>query len=118
MKTKNLNIYQFCRHLVGNIISKIIHKCLPLELNTFDTQAGLKGLKTFKSFNKINFISKKFFLDLELIYIFQKRKKLFYFVPTQYNISKNSSIKFFSFTSLNVFFELINIIIFYNFNKN
>lgn len=118
MKGKNLNMYQFCRHLVGNIIGKIIHMCLPLKLNTYDTQAGLKGLKTFKNFNKINFISKKFFLDLELIYIFLKKKKSFYYIPTKYNINKKSSIKFFSLNSLNIFFELISVIIFFNFYKN
>ena len=66
LKNNKLNMYQFFRHIVGNIISKIIHLLLPLKLNTYDTQAGLKGIKVFKNFKKLNFFSGKLFLKIIL----------------------------------------------------
>lgn len=118
LKNNKLNMYQFFRHIVGNIISKIIHLLLPLKLNTYDTQAGLKGIKVFKNFKKLNFFSNKFFLDLELICYFLKKKKFFYFIPVKYEINYNSSIKFFSFNSIKILYELFFVIIFLRFNLN
>ena len=117
LKEKKLNFYQVFRYLVGKIISKIIYICLPEKLNTYDTQAGLKGIRTFKKFKNFEFISKKFFLDLELFYLFIKYKKKFYFIPTNYKINKKSSIKFFSINSFRIIYELILVIINIRFKK-
>ena len=114
---EKLNFYQVFRYLVGKIISKIVYICLPVKLNTYDTQAGLKGMRSFKQFKNFEFISKKFFLDLELIYLFIKHKKKFYFIPTNYKINKKSSIKFFSINSFRIIYELILVIINIRFNK-
>lgn len=118
LKEKKLNIYQVFRHLIGKIISKIVYICLPVKLNTYDTQAGLKGIRTFKNFKNFKFFSKKFFLDLELFYLFIKYKKKFYFIPTNYKINKKSSIKFFSINSFKIIYELILVIINIRFNKH
>lgn len=114
---KKLNIYQVCRYLIGYMISKIINICFPVKLNSYDTQAGLKGIKIFKNFKNFKFLSKKFFLDLELFYVFIKNKKLFYFIPTNYKINKKSSIKFFSINSFKIIYELILIILYIRFNN-
>ena len=117
LKEEKLNIYQIFRYLIGMIISKIVYICLPVKLNTYDTQAGLKGIRIFKNFKNFEFISKKFFLDLELFYLFIKYKKKFYFIPTNYKINKKSSIKFFSINSFKIIYELILVIINIRFNK-
>ena len=117
LKEKKLNIYQAFRYFIGKTISKIIYICLPVKLNTYDTQAGLKGIRTFKNFKNFKFLSKKFFLDLELFYVFLRHKKLFYFIPTNYKINKKSSIKFFSINSFKIIYELILVIINIRFNK-
>ncbi|MEC7169170.1 MAG: glycosyltransferase family 2 protein [Pseudomonadota bacterium] len=117
LKDEKLNIYQIFRYLVGMIISKIVYIFLPVKLNTYDTQAGLKGIRAFKNFKNFEFISKKFFLDLELFYLFIKYKKKFYFIPTNYKINKKSSIKFFSINSFKIIYELILVIINIRFNK-
>ena len=111
LKKTKLNTYQAFRYFTGKMISKIIYISLPVRLKTYDTQAGLKGIRTFKNFKDFKFISKKFFLDLELFYVFHKYKKLFYFIPTNYKINKKSSIKFISINNFKIIYELITVII-------
>ena len=110
IKNKNLSFYQFFRTLIGNIVSKIINLCLNLGKKNLDTQAGLKGFKNFYKLKNINFVSKKFFLDVELIFYFTKNSMSFFFIPLSYKIMKQSSIKFFSFNSFKIIYELINVI--------
>ena len=107
---KNLSIYQLSRLLIGNIIGKIINLSLNFDKKITDTQAGLKGFKNFYKNKKINLISKKFFLDLEIIFYFIKKKKSLFFIPVKYKIDNKSSIKFFSINSLKTIFELIKVI--------
>jgi glycosyltransferase involved in cell wall biosynthesis len=110
VKNKNFSIYQFSRLLIGNMISKIINLSLDLEKKNLDTQAGLKGFKNFKNLKDINFVSKKFFLDLELISYFMKSKMSLFFISIKYEIRNESSIKFFSFNSFLIIYELIKVI--------
>tara|TARA_B110000211_G_scaffold105303_1_gene122477 strand:- start:3935 stop:4660 length:726 start_codon:yes stop_codon:yes gene_type:complete len=110
VKNKNFSVYQFSRLFIGNLISKIINFSLDLEKKNLDTQAGLKGFKKFKKLKNINFVSKKFFLDLELIFYFMKNKMSLFFIPIKYKIRNESSIKFFSFNSFLIIYELIKVI--------
>ena len=61
MINKNLNFYQLIRYLIGALIAFINLRFLKIKIVGGDTQAGLKGFIKFKNFNKIKFISKKFF---------------------------------------------------------
>ena len=111
IKKRILTIYQILRFLIGYIISLIIKYKLKFNIKGLDTQAGLKGFKKIKNFDKINFISRIFFLDLELMYIYYVNKKKIFSVPVEYEIPKKSSIKIFSFgKNIQIISELIKVI--------
>lgn len=108
---KNLNIYQISRYIIGTIIAYINLKILNLNIYGGDSQAGLKGFKKIKNFNKLKFISKKFFFDLELILFYSKKKLNIISIKTNYLIPKNSSIKIFNILkNIEILRELISII--------
>ena len=71
------------RYFLGRIASLLVN-LLCLDLSIGDTQAGLKIFKKPKKFNKIKFISKKFFFDAELLIIFHKLKKNIKYIPINY----------------------------------
>ena len=108
--SRNLSLYQYLRHFLGQLVSNIIKFSLKLNIDACDTQAGLKGLKKTTFIKKNKFISNRFFLDLELTYLFIKNKKKIYFVPVKYNISKNSSIKIFDLKNFSIVYELTKVI--------
>lgn len=111
IKNKRLNVYQFLRYLIGFLVSYIIKIVLNFSTIETDTQSGLKGFKKFKDFKKLNFISKKFFLDLELMYYFKLHKKKFFSIPVNYTIDDKSSIKLFSIKkNIEIINELINVL--------
>jgi len=111
IKKKTLSFYQISRFIIGYIISLIIKFILQLNIDGVDTQAGLKGFKKIKNFQKINFISNIFFFDLELMYIYYIFKKKFFSVPVKYEIPDKSSIKLFSFVkNFRIILELIKVI--------
>tara|TARA_Y100000590_G_scaffold466160_1_gene640662 strand:+ start:433 stop:1161 length:729 start_codon:yes stop_codon:yes gene_type:complete len=112
LKSTNLSIYQYIRHFLGFLISEIIMFALNLNIEACDTQAGLKGFKKNLIVNK-NFISNKFFLDLELIIFFTKFKRKIHFISTKYEVPKESSIKIFDFKNLLIIGELLKVIIKY-----
>lgn len=58
----------------------------------------------------MKFVSKKFFLDVELMFYFIKNNMSFFFIPVKYNIKNESSIKFFSLNSFKIMYELIKVI--------
>lgn len=109
---KKLDFYQFSRKIIGKLISKMIFFYLGLNDRVIDTQAGLKGFKVFKNFNKINFISNKFFFDIELIYLFKVLKKEITTIPVRYSIDKKSTIKFFNIKNFKIIIDLIKVLIF------
>ena len=107
---KPLSLYQFCRKNIGKLISKIIFYILDINLGPIDTQAGLKGFKKNNQFIKNKFLSKKFFFDVELIYLYVKSKKKISTIPVRYKIEENSSIKLFSVKNVLVILDFIKVI--------
>ena len=104
------NLYQIFRYLVSKIVNVII--CFTILKNfNGDTQSGLKGFELIKNFKKQNFLSKKFFLDAEIISFFEKNNIKITSVPIKYKISKTSSIKIFSINNFFYFYELFIIIL-------
>ena len=81
---------------IGWLVSLFVKLLLNFSLLGGDTQSGLKGFKKIKNFNKLNFVSTKFFLDLEIMYFYNKLNKRFYSIPVKYKIAEKSSIKIFS----------------------
>tara|TARA_Y100000590_G_scaffold343103_1_gene391919 strand:- start:4245 stop:4979 length:735 start_codon:yes stop_codon:yes gene_type:complete len=111
-KKKSFSIYQVLRFLIGYTISLIIKYSLKLDIDGCDTQAGLKGFKKIKNFKNINFISKIFFYDLELIFAYYKLDKKIFSVPVKYEIPNKSSIKIFSIgRNLAIMHELFSVIL-------
>ena len=116
LKKKHLSLYQFSRYIIGRFI------CYLLNLFFFssrvgDTQAGLKAFKKPKNFNKIKFISKKFFLDAELMILFHRSEIKMLSIPVKYKIYSRSSIKIIAFNNFKYLFELTKVILFYKFSK-
>jgi len=58
---KKLNFYQISRIFIGWLVSLFVKLLLNFNLLGGDTQSGLKGFKKIKNFNKLNFVSTKFF---------------------------------------------------------
>ena len=110
----NLNFYQIIRYFLGSIIAYINLSFLKINVYGGDTQAGLKAFKKIKGFDRIKFISKKFFFDLELIIIYSKKKLNIFSLKTNYSIPKNSSIKIFNVKkNIVILSELLKIILHY-----
>lgn len=108
---QQLNFYQQARKMIGYLVSLIIRLLLNLNIQGGDTQSGLKGFKKIKNFKKLNLISKKFFLDLEIMYFYKKLNKKFYSIPVKYKIDKKSSIELFAIRkNFLILIELINVI--------
>ena len=87
----------------------MVEKKLKLNVNG-DTQAGLKAFKMNTYLKKNKFISKYYFLDIELINLFKKNEFKIKLIPVRYKISDKSSIKFFSFKNLKIIFEFFNVL--------
>ena len=110
LKNKKFSTYQFSRLMIGNLIGKIINLSLNFDKELMDTQAGLKGFKNHYKLKNTYFISKNFFLDLEIIFYFINNKMSLFFIPVKYKIQDESSINFFSFRNFKIIYELINVI--------
>lgn len=88
------SFYGYLRNLVSYLISLLLKILLKITNENIDTQAGLKGFKKTNDFNKIKFLSNKFFLDIELLELYYSRNKKIISIPVTYKISKSSTIKF------------------------
>jgi len=116
LKNKKLNLYQLTRILLGYLINNFIRIWFGIKIK--DTQAGLKAFIKPKNFSKINFISKRFFFDLELILIFISAQKKIFSLKTIYSVNKKSSINFFDLgRNFEILFELIKICFNYKFKN-
>jgi glycosyltransferase involved in cell wall biosynthesis len=111
LTNKSLSMYQFFRKNIGKLISKIIFYILNINLGTIDTQAGLKGFKKTTRFNKNKFISKNFFLDVELIYLFKTMNKKISLIPVKYKIEENSTINLMSIQNVQIFLDFIKVLV-------
>ena len=112
LKTKKINFYQLMRFLIGRMMCLFINfSCLNLSIG--DTQAGLKAFIKPKKFKKIKFKSKKFFFDAEIMIIFYLLKKKMKYIPVEYSIPKDSTIKIFEFKNFLYLYELLKVIIYY-----
>ena len=89
---QQLNFYQQARKMIGYLVSLIIRLFLNLNIQGGDTQSGLKGFYISKDFKRQKFISKKFFLDAEVISYFDRINVKISSIPIDYKISKQSSI--------------------------
>lgn len=109
---QKLNFYQISRIFIGWLVSLFVKLLLNFNLHGGDTQSGLKGFKKIKDFNKLNFVSTKFFLDLEIMYFYNNLDRKFYSIPVKYKIAEKSSIKIFSFkNNLKILKELIRVVL-------
>ena len=116
LKKNKMNLYQTFRYYIGSIVCSILDILL-LDKDTGDTQAGLKGFSKPKNFEKINFLSKKFFFDAELMILFFRSEYKMKSIPLKYEIYADSTIKLIAFENFIYLFELLKIIIFYKFFK-
>ena len=66
--------------------------------------------KKIKDFSKIKFYSRRFFLDVELISFYHKKRKKIKNIPTSYSLPKNSTIKLFSLKNIEIILEFIKIV--------
>tara|TARA_Y100001958_G_C21172561_1_gene504037 strand:- start:338 stop:1048 length:711 start_codon:yes stop_codon:yes gene_type:complete len=106
---KNKNLYKITRNLISNFLGFLVEKKLKLNVNG-DTQAGLKAFKIVSRFKKIHFISKYYFLDIELINFYRQNNFKIKLIPVKFNISDKSSIKFFSFKNFKIIFEFFKVL--------
>lgn len=112
LNTKSMSVYQISRFLIGRLMCLFLNFFL-LDTKIGDTQAGLKAFIKPKNFIQIKFISKKFFFDAELMIIFYKLKKTMKFIPVNYSVPKDSTIKIFEFKNIVYLIELLKVIFFY-----
>lgn len=97
VKFKKLSLYIILRFIIGYLISLFYKYLINLKGTTIDTQAGLKGFKKIKEMKYNNFISRRFFFDMELIFLYTRLKKKIFSLPVKYKISTSSSINFLFF---------------------
>ena len=105
-----LNFYQIARYTISTVVNYIITNMIMKNFKG-DTQSGLKGFYLTKKFKKQKFISKKFFLDAEIIAFFSNENVKITSIPIKYEISRQSSIKIFSVVNFIYIFELSKIIL-------
>lgn len=119
LNSTSLNFYQIFRFFIGRFMCLFINLCC-LNLSVGDTQAGLKAFKKPKKFKDIKFLSSKFFFDAELMIIFFNLRKKMKYIPVNYDVPKESTIKIFEMKNFNYIYEIFKIVIFYkiiDFNK-
>jgi glycosyltransferase involved in cell wall biosynthesis len=103
------NFYQSVRRMLGAIIGKFIEIRHKLNVHG-DTQSGLKGFKYIPDLKSKKFISKYYFLDVEILKMYRSKNLQIKLIPVKYSISKESNIKIFSFKNIKIIFELIKIL--------
>lgn len=106
---KRKNLYKITRNFVSNFLGDLVEKKLKLNVNG-DTQAGLKAFKMNSYIKKKRFISKYYFLDIELIRLFRQKKLKIKLIPVKFQISNQSSIKFFSIKNFKIIFEFFQVL--------
>ncbi len=107
---KGRKIYNFTRTFIGNLMSLINFYFLNIKIK--DTQAGLKGFSNSLDLKKRNFISQRFFLDIEIFSFFKKKNIKPLEIPVIFKLEKNkSSINFFDIKkNFEIFLEYLKVI--------
>ncbi len=114
LKKEETNLYQKIRHFVGNLITHFV--CFFLQMEAIDTQSGMKGFDNLVTLKNKKFVSKRFFLDIEII-DYLKRKGIYPTkIPVEFSIPCNSTIKLLDTKNLSIILELLKVII--NIKKN
>jgi len=103
------NFYQVIRKILGKIIGTIIELRFKLNVDG-DTQSGLKGFKYIKDLKKRKFVSKYYFLDVELIRLFRNKNLKIKSIPIKYQVPKKSTIKIFSLNNIKIIIELYKVL--------
>ncbi len=85
--------------------------CSFIGINTVDTQSGMKGFINVKFLKKNKFISKRFFLDVEIINLFKKNKIYPIKIPVRFEIPSNSTIKLFDIKNFEILIELWKVLV-------
>ena len=103
-------IYNFTRTFIGNLISLINFYILKIKIK--DTQAGLKGFSNSLDLKNTNFISERFFLDIEIFNFFKKKNIKPLEIPVNFRLEKNvSSINFLDIKkNLQILLEYLKVI--------
>ena len=114
LKKEKTNLYQKIRHLVGNLITHIV--CFFLQMEAIDTQSGMKGFDNLDTLKDKRFISKRFFLDIEIIDYLKRRGVYPIKIPVEFAIPYNSTIKLLDKKNISIILELFKVII--NIKKN
>ncbi len=104
-----LNFYQISRFVISKLVNILISHLIMKDFKG-DTQSGLKGFYIDKKFKRQKFISKKFFLDAEIISYFTNINVKISSIPIDYKISKQSTIKILGLSNFIYLFELSKII--------
>jgi len=104
------NFYQIIRKILGKIIGIIIELRFKLKVDG-DTQSGLKGFRYIKDFKKTKFISKYYFLDVELIRLFRNKNLKIKSIPIKYQVPKKSTIKILSLNNIKILIELYRVLL-------
>ena len=107
---KNRKIYNLIRTLIGNLISFINFYLLGIRIK--DTQSGLKGFSNSLDLKKEKFISRRFFLDIEILNFFRKKNIKPVEIPVHFKLeSTSSSINLFDFKkNVEIFREYLKVI--------
>ena len=103
------NFYQIIRKILGKIIGIIIELRFKLNVDG-DTQSGLKGFRYIDDLKKTKFVSKYYFLDVELIKLFREKSLAIKSIPVKYDVPKKSTIKIFSLNNIQVILELLRVL--------
>lgn len=107
---EKFSIYTLLRFIIGYLISLYFKYLINAKNYKIDTQAGLKGFKKIQEIHNKKFISKRFFFDVELIFLYLKNKKNIASIPVKYKISKSSSIKLINLRqNIKIFIELLKV---------
>ncbi len=106
---KRKNLYKITRNFISNFLGILVEKKLKLNVNG-DTQAGLKAFRMNSHIKKNKFFSKYYFLDIELINLFKKKKLKIKLIPVKFKISDQSNIKFFSLKNFKIIFEFFKVL--------
>ena len=109
LKKEKTNLYQKIRYFIGILITHVV--CFFLKIETIDTQSGMKGFDNLDTLKDKKFVSKRFFLDIEIIDYLKKKDIYPIKIPVEFVIPNNSTIKLLDIKNICIILELIKVIL-------